>query len=56
LADLLAELESYPAPEGTAAGIDGGPAADLMVPMRLSTEYGELALFYTSTAFGSPRM
>ncbi|MFF7378038.1 hypothetical protein ACIP4Q_01300 [Streptomyces massasporeus] len=28
---------------------------DLVVPLRLSTEFGELALLYTTTVFGSPR-
>ncbi|MFR9780595.1 helix-turn-helix domain-containing protein [Micromonospora sp. MS34] len=53
LAELLAELESYPAPEST--GVTAAPAEDLVVPLRLSTGYGELALLYTMTMFGSPR-
>ncbi|MEV6692687.1 helix-turn-helix transcriptional regulator [Micromonospora sp. NPDC051196] len=55
LADLLAELESYPAPAGTAANAGTGPGDDLVIPLRLSTEYGELALFYATTVFGAPR-
>ncbi|HEX6499700.1 MAG TPA: helix-turn-helix transcriptional regulator [Micromonosporaceae bacterium] len=55
LADLLAELESYPMPDGDAANSGGTPVDDLVVPMRLSSEYGELTLLYTSTVFGSPR-
>lgn len=60
LAELLAELEGYPAPTADAAGpsVDGpadGPADDLVVPLRLASEYGELALLYTTTVFGSPR-
>ncbi|MEZ0161772.1 MULTISPECIES: MmyB family transcriptional regulator [Streptomyces althioticus group] len=55
LAELLAELESYPAPEGTDAPGPGGEAQDLVVPLRLASEYGELALLYTTTVFGSPR-
>lgn len=53
LAELLAELESYPAP-GPAAGA-AAPAEDLVVPLRFTTEHGELALLYTMTMFGSPR-
>ncbi|MBM4827716.1 helix-turn-helix domain-containing protein [Streptomyces althioticus] len=55
LAELLAELESYPAPEGTDAPGPDGEAQDLVVPLRLASEYGELALLYTTTVFGSPR-
>lgn len=56
LAELLAELESYPAPRADAGEVSPpGPADDLVVPLLLSTEYGELALLYTTTVFGSPR-
>jgi transcriptional regulator with XRE-family HTH domain len=56
LADLLAELESYPVPNGVAASdVGGGPAGDLVMPMQISSEYGDLALLYTMTVFGSPR-
>ena len=56
LAELLAELESYPVPNGvTAADARGGPAGDLVMPMQISSEYGDLALLYTMTVFGSPR-
>lgn len=53
LTELLAELESYPVP----ADADGADttAGDLAVPLRLSSEYGELSLLYTMTVFGSPR-
>lgn len=51
LVDLLAELESYPVP----AGSESGPANDLVVPLRLQTDFGELALLYATTVFGSPR-
>ncbi|MET8628330.1 helix-turn-helix transcriptional regulator [Kitasatospora sp. NPDC004669] len=56
LAELLAELESYPAPppDPGEPALDGS-AYDLVVPLRLATEYGELALLYTTTVFGSPR-
>jgi transcriptional regulator with XRE-family HTH domain len=56
LAELLAELEGYPMPDGVASTDErGGPAGDLAVPMRLSSEAGDLALLYTTTVFGSPR-
>lgn len=59
LAELLAELESYPDPGPDPA--EGGAGAayssvdDIAVPMRMATEYGDLALIYTTTVFGSPR-
>ncbi|MFI1093244.1 helix-turn-helix domain-containing protein [Streptomyces sp. NPDC020917] len=66
LADLLAELESYPVAEdgapggtGNGAGMGDGsgmrPVNDLAMPLRLATGQGELALLYTTTVFGSPR-
>ncbi|SBT42873.1 helix-turn-helix transcriptional regulator [Micromonospora narathiwatensis] len=55
LAELLTELESYPVPGPNATGAGRAPTDDLVVPLRLSTEYGELALLYTTTMFGSPR-
>ncbi|MET8505584.1 helix-turn-helix transcriptional regulator [Streptomyces sp. NPDC014779] len=59
LAELLAELESYPAPpqsdQAAAPIAPDGPEHDLVVPLRLATEYGELALLYTTTVFGSPK-
>ncbi|MER6346904.1 helix-turn-helix domain-containing protein [Streptomyces sp. NPDC001595] len=54
LAELLAELESYPAPGGSGTEAEAFPD-DLVVPLRMSTERGELALLYTTTVFGSPR-
>ncbi len=53
LADLLSELESYPAP----VPADGRePASNgISTPMRLVTDAGELSLLYTVTVFGSPR-
>ncbi|MBZ2196537.1 helix-turn-helix domain-containing protein [Occultella gossypii] len=53
LADLLAELESYPAPPP--GGDVETTGDDIAVPMRLTTEFGDLALLYTVTVFGSPR-
>lgn len=55
LAELLAELETYPVPDDAARLNGSTPVNDLLVPLRLSTEYGELALLYTTTVFGSPR-
>jgi transcriptional regulator with XRE-family HTH domain len=54
LRDLLAELESYPVPEG-AEEAPGGPENDLVTPMRLHSEHGELSLLYAMTLFGAPR-
>lgn len=54
LAELVAELEAYPCP-ATANDVDGGDrTGDLAVPLRLSSEYGELSFLYTTTVFGSP--
>ena len=49
LADLLAELAGYPAPEAA------GPADDLVVPLRLASPWGELAFLYANTVFGAAR-
>ncbi|WP_163505319.1 helix-turn-helix domain-containing protein [Fodinicola acaciae] len=50
LADLLAELESYPAPHD-----DGSvPYDGLVIPLRLSFGGGELSFLYTTTVFGAP--
>ncbi len=54
LAELLAEIESYPVPttgQETAAGPDG----DLVTPLLLRTGHGDLALCYAMTVFGAPR-
>lgn len=51
LADLLAELETYPVAAEAAGTGDG---CDLAVPMRLSTGNGELSFLYATTVFGSP--
>ncbi|MFJ9844068.1 hypothetical protein ACIRYZ_27120 [Kitasatospora sp. NPDC101155] len=54
--ELLAELESCPTlPADPGEPAPDGSAGDLVVPLRLATEYGELALLYTTTVFGSPR-
>jgi hypothetical protein len=51
LADLLAELESYPGPER----VDGraGTTEAVAMPLRLASDHGELALLYTTTVFGA---
>lgn len=54
LAELLAELESYPAPPHASEDVPGWPN-DLVTPMLLHTDFGPLSLLYTVTVFGSPR-
>lgn len=58
LAALLAELEGYPAPDPPADRTpERGPDRDLagiVVPLRLRTGHGELALFGMTTLFGTP--
>ncbi len=54
LGELLEELESYPAPP--APDDDGAaPANDLVMPVVLATEHGDLALHHALTVFGAPR-
>jgi transcriptional regulator with XRE-family HTH domain len=50
LAELLAELESY-----GAAGPAGRADHDLVVPLQMTTPYGDLTFLYAVTVFGSPR-
>ncbi|MEV0331668.1 helix-turn-helix transcriptional regulator [Nocardia sp. NPDC050717] len=54
LADLLAELESYPA-AADPGELVGEFDADLCTPMLLDTEAGPMSLLYAVTVFGSPR-
>lgn len=54
LADLLAEIESYPVPPGADSGTSGR-ADDLMAPMVLAGEAGDLRFHYALTVFGAPR-
>ncbi|WP_280338374.1 helix-turn-helix domain-containing protein [Nocardia neocaledoniensis] len=54
LADLLAELESYPA-AADPGELVGDFDADLCTPMLLDTEAGPMSLLYAVTVFGSPR-
>jgi transcriptional regulator with XRE-family HTH domain len=55
LVELLGEIESYPAPEGTPRSVDGTAVNDLVMPLVLNTDFGELSLLYTVTLFGAPR-
>lgn len=55
LADLLRQLESYPVPEGAAVVADGVGDNELVVPLLLRTDMGDLSLLYTVTLFGAPR-
>jgi hypothetical protein len=50
LVELLAELESYPAPE-TPANL---PAPSVIVPLRLRMGSVDLELISTTTIFGTP--
>ena len=54
LAALITEVSGYPIPDGDGR-LEGLGDDDLVVPMRLSTEAGELSLLYAVTLFGSPR-
>ncbi|MBK1787128.1 helix-turn-helix domain-containing protein [Prauserella cavernicola] len=54
LAELLGELESYPAPPQSAREVPGSQT-DLVTPLLLDTGFGRLSLLYTVTIFGSPR-
>jgi transcriptional regulator with XRE-family HTH domain len=52
LGHLLAELEGYGASDSTFTDpVD----QDLVVPLQMATPYGDLALLYAATVFGSPR-
>lgn len=54
LADLLEEIESYPVPSGSDLTAQAGDN-DLVVPMRVASEGGELAFHYALTVFGAAR-
>ena len=54
LSELLTELEGYGAP-GSSATPTGHVDHDLVIPLRMATPYGDLALLYAATVFGSPR-
>ncbi|MDQ2652483.1 MAG: helix-turn-helix transcriptional regulator [Chloroflexota bacterium] len=56
LADLLEELQDYPPPT-TPGNDEPAPGPDvpgMVVPLRLRTDQGVLALLYTTTLFGTP--
>ena len=55
LDELLTELAGYPAPdEGTDTPLRDLYEAGIVVPLRLRTAWGVLALFSTVTIFGTP--
>lgn len=56
LADLLDELGGYSTAPAAKSGSDAGPASpaeEVMVPLRLAGENGELTFFSTVTTFGT---
>lgn len=55
LAELLEELESYPAPAGHAGHAGTIPDNDLVTPTVLVTEHGDLSLHHALTVFGAAR-
>jgi transcriptional regulator with XRE-family HTH domain len=55
LAELMRELEGYPAPHGARTPINVDDYAGVVVPLRLKTSAGTLSLFSTTTVFGTPR-
>ena len=55
LIELMRELERYPAPRGgNRHATDDRAARDVVLPLRLKTEYGVVSLFGTVTVFGTP--
>jgi transcriptional regulator with XRE-family HTH domain len=55
LAELLKELQAYPAAGSRSAPAPpAGELAGVVVPLQLVTEAGTLALFSTTTVFGTP--
>jgi transcriptional regulator with XRE-family HTH domain len=55
LAELLEELESYPAPANQIERSDTLPDNDLVMPIVLATDYGDLSLHHALTVFGAAR-
>lgn len=55
LAELLDEIESYPAPTGADAVANWIPDNDLVSPMVISSEHGDLSFHYALTVFGAAR-
>jgi transcriptional regulator with XRE-family HTH domain len=54
LVDLLAELRSYPAPQGAVAQATDRAFGNVAVSFRLATDAGVLSFFSTTTVFGTP--
>jgi len=55
LIELMRELERYPAPPGgNRHTTDARAAVDVVLPLQLKTEYGDVSLFSTVTVFGTP--
>jgi transcriptional regulator with XRE-family HTH domain len=55
LAELLTELQAYPAAgSGSERASPAGDLAGVVVPLQLVTDAGTLALFSTTTVFGTP--
>jgi transcriptional regulator with XRE-family HTH domain len=56
LAALYEELAAYPAPTAPveSTGEEARRAADIVIPLRIRTDDGELAFFSTVTTFGTP--
>jgi transcriptional regulator with XRE-family HTH domain len=55
LADLLADIETYPVPTGGDVVAGAVPDNDLVVPMVVATAAGDLSFHYALTVFGAPR-
>ena len=55
LAELLEEVQSYPAPQGEAGGAGEITDNDLVTPTVLVTEHGDLSLHHALTVFGAAR-
>ena len=55
LAELRAELQALPAPEGERApDVESAPYGGVAVPFRIATEMGVLSFLSTTTIFGTP--
>lgn len=56
LEDLFSELRDFPVPRGAAPTMASGNTeyAGVVVPLQLTTEHGVLAMFGTTTIFGTP--
>ncbi len=54
LAELLREIETYPVPAGGDVAV-GTATNDLVAPMVLASEHGDLSFHYALTVFGAPR-